>query len=56
MAKEEVKEIAQEKAVETKSFKVTKSFTLDKFYNRGSVFVSNNKEIIEKLINNKNIK
>lgn len=45
-----------EKEVKTKSFKVSKEFTLDKLYRVGSKIELSDKKTIEKLISNKFIK
>jgi len=40
----------------TEVFKVLKAFTLDKHYPKNSTFVSSDKKVIEKLLNEKYIK
>jgi hypothetical protein len=45
-----------EKEIKTKSFKVSKEFTLDKLYRVGSTIELTDKKTIEKLTSNKFIK
>jgi len=44
------------KVDKSKTFKVIKPFTLDKFYKKNATFVSSNSKVIEKLLNEKYIK
>jgi len=48
--------MAEEKTIKTKTFKVTKEFTLDKLYRVGSKIELSDKKLIEKLTSNKFIK
>lgn len=54
--KEEKKEVIKFEKTKPQSFKVIKAFTADKHYSKNSVFVSSDKKLIEKLLNEKYIK